>query len=113
MPFVGIMSDGFLMRKNIPAIYCIKRDIYWYKVLQLCEATTAMIRCYESKKAELNQKEWVEFVRVFENLGSSMDRVILKHGILVGAFDQDLDDLEKTQVKIASVLLVANKKLRN
>ena len=113
MPFVGIMSDGFLMRKNIPAIYCIKRDIYWYKVLQLCEASTAMIRCYESKKAELSQTEWIDYVALFENLGSSIDRVILKHGILLGALDEDMEELEKMRAKIAAVLLVANKKLRN
>ena len=101
------------MRNNIPVVHRIQQDIYWHKVLKLCEASTAMIRCYESKKAGLSQEEWFEFVRVFENLGGSLDRVIVKYGILVGDFDQDLDDLEKTQVKIASILLVANKKLRN
>jgi hypothetical protein len=101
------------MRNNIPVVHRIQQDIYWHKVLQLCEATTAMIRCYESKKAELNQKEWVDYVRVFENLGGSIDRVIMKYGILVGAFDEDMEELEKMQAKIAAVLLVANKKLKN
>ena len=110
---VGIMSDGVLMRNNMPVVYRIQQDIYWYKVLQLCEASTRMIRCYESKKAGLGRDEWFEFVRVFENLGSSIDRVIMKYGILVGAFDEDMEELEKMQAKIAAVLLVANKKLRN
>jgi len=101
------------MRNNMPVVYRIQQDIYWYKVLQLCEASTAMIQCYESKKAGLSQQEWFDFVRVFENIGSSIDRVILKYGILLGAFDEDMEELEKMRAKIAAVLLVANKRLRN
>ena len=101
------------MRNNMPVVYRIQQDIYWHKVLQLCEASTAMIRCYESKKAVLSQMEWFDYVRVFENLGGKVDRVILKHGILVGAFEEGMDELEKMRAKIAAVLLVANKKLRN
>lgn len=69
-----MLSDVVLMRNNMPVVYHIQQDIYWYKVLQLCEVSISMIRCYESKKAELSQEEWFEFVRVFENLGGSIDR---------------------------------------
>lgn len=97
----------------MPVVYRIQQDIYWHKVLRLCEASTSMIRCYESKKAELNPNEWFEFVRVFENLGGKLDRVILKHVILVGTFDENMEELEKMQAKIAAVFGVANKKLMN
>ena len=107
-----MLSVG-IMRNNMPVVYCIQQDIYWHKVLKLCEASTAMIRCYESKKEGLSRDEWFEFVRVFENIGSRIDRVILKHGILLGAFDEDMEELEKMRAKIAAVLLIANKKLRN
>jgi hypothetical protein len=99
------------MRNNMPAVYRIQQDIYWHKVLQLCDVSTAMIRCYESKKDSLSHGDWIEFVRVFENLVSKVNRVILKHGILVGVFDEDLEELEKMREKIAAVLLVTNKKL--
>lgn len=97
----------------MPVVYRIQQDIYWHKVLQLCEASTSMIRCYESKKAVLSQMEWFDYVALFENLGGKLDRVIRKHAISVGSFGEGMDELEKTQAKIAAVLLVANKKLRN
>jgi len=103
------LAARFLMPKS--DVYKIKQDIYWYKVKDFCEASSAMIQCYESKRAELSQTDRFDFIRVFENLGSRIDRVIFKHGILVGTFDQDLDELEKMRLKISAVLLVVNKKL--
>lgn len=97
----------------MPVVYRIQQDIYWHKVLQLCEASTSMIRCYESKKNSLSTQEWFDYVALFQNLGGKIDRVILKHGILVGTFCENMDEVKKMQAKIAAVLLVANKKLRN
>jgi len=105
------MNSRVLLQNNMPLVYRLKHDMYWYKVLELCKVSEEMIRVYESKKSLLSQTDWFEFIRLFENLGGKLDRVIAKHGVFVDLRDGGMDEVEKMRVKISVLLRVANTKI--
>lgn len=106
------MNSRTLIQSNISLVSRIKQDVYWHKVLNLCRISGDMIRVYDYKKLILDQKEWVEFVGIFENLEGKIDRIINRYGISV-ALTEEIDELDEMRVKIAALVSFANKKISN
>lgn len=81
---------------NMALINGIQKDIYWYKVQQLCQFAKGLI--------EPDQN-------IFELVSGKIDRIIQKNRLIIKSLNDSMDDIEVLKTKVEFLINLANKKL--